>query len=155
MRSMFGISLSLDADILRPFRAYVLWLCHLIGLHPILMYSTPSGLILHSPERALYLNDGYSPSNIERTTITSPERALYISEAVIILMYYTPSRLILYSPERALYLNDGYSPSNIERTTITSPERALYISEALTALAKWKIYTTDAVSPLAIKTQVL
>lgn len=106
MRSMFGISLSLDADILRPFRAYVSWLCHLIGLHPILMYSTPSGLIL-------------------------------------------------YSPERALYLNDGYSPSDIERTTITSPERALYISEALTALAKWKIYTTDAVSPLAIKTQVL
>ena len=106
MRSMFGISLSLDADILRPFRAYVSWLCHLIGLHPILMYSTPSGLIL-------------------------------------------------YSPERALYLNDGCSPSDRERTTITSPERALYICEALTALAKWKIYNTDAVSPLAIKTQVL
>ena len=137
MRSMFGISLSLDADILRPFRAYVSWLCHLIGLHPILMYSTPSGLILYSPERALYLND------------------CHLKELHPILMYYTPSGLILHSPERALYLNDGYSPSNRERTTITSPERALYICEALTALAKWKIYTTDAVSPLAIKTQVL
>jgi hypothetical protein len=53
----------------------------LIGLHPILMCYTPSGLTLHSPERALYLNDGCSPSDRERTTITSPERARYNSEA--------------------------------------------------------------------------
>jgi hypothetical protein len=134
-RSMFGIRVSTDADILRPFRAYVSWLCHLIGLHPILMYYTPSGLTLHSPERALYLNDCHSIG-------LHP-----------ILMYYTPSGLTLHSPERALYLNDGCSPSDRERTTITSPERALYISETLTALAKWEIYTTDEVLPLAIKTR--
>lgn len=81
-RSMFGNSITPDVDRLRPFRAYVSWLCHSIGLHPIFMYSTPSGLTLHSPEGALYPNDGCSPSDKERITITSPERALYTSEAV-------------------------------------------------------------------------
>ncbi len=42
-RGMFGISLSPDDDKLCPFRAYVSWLCYSIGLHPILIYSTPFG----------------------------------------------------------------------------------------------------------------
>jgi len=143
---MFGIRYFAPSGLM------ILWLCHLIGLHSILMYYTPSGLILHSPERALFLNDGYSPSDRERTTITSPERALNLNGGC------SPSereRTTIASPERALNLNGGCSPSDRERTTIISPERALYISKALTALAKWKIYITDAVSPLAIKTQVL
>jgi hypothetical protein len=96
-RSMFGINpervlykydgcspsfTNMTAHRLRPFRAYVSWLCHSIGLHPTLMYGTPSGLTIHSPEGALYLNDGCSQSHRERTTITSPERAVYTGEAV-------------------------------------------------------------------------
>ena len=109
-RSMFGISLSPDADILRPFRAYVSWLCHLIGLHPILMYDTPSGPTLHSPESSTYTNDGFR------------------------LFDKTKNKNIT-SPERALYLNDGCSPSDRERTTITSPERAKYNNVALSPIA--------------------
>jgi len=75
MKSMFGIS---------PERAAypndgcstsllaglgISWLCHLIGLHPMLMYYTRSGLSLHewqlSPERAAYTNDGCSTSLIQ------------------------------------------------------------------------------------------
>jgi hypothetical protein len=137
MRSMFGIRVSPDADMLSPFRAYVSWLCHLIGLHPILMYYTPSGLTPHSPERALYLNDCHS-IGLHPT-----------------LMYGTPSGLTIHSPEGALYLNDGYSQSHRERTTITSPERASYTSEAVTALAKWEIYISEAVTPRPIKTRAL
>ncbi len=103
-KSMFGNSITPDADRLRPFRAYVSWLCHSIGLHPILMYDTPSGLTLHIPVRALYLNDVCCP------------------------------------PDR-------------ERTTITSPERARYNSEAVSPLAKWESYTSEVVSPLAIRTK--
>jgi len=35
----------------------------LIGLHPILIYSALSGLQFYSPEGAIYINDGYSPSD--------------------------------------------------------------------------------------------
>lgn len=95
MRSMFGISLSHDADRLRPFRANVSWPFCRIGLHPILLYYTPSGLTQHSPERALYASDGFRPSDRKRATITSPERALYPSDG------FRPST------ERALYPSDG------------------------------------------------
>ncbi len=92
-------------EILRPFRAYLSWLCHFIPLHGMLMYETLSGLCGDSPERALYFNDGCSPSDRELSAITSPEGAEYA--------------------------NDGYSPSK----SITSPERALYTSEVVTLLA--------------------
>jgi hypothetical protein len=91
MRSMFGIRYKPDAEILRPFRAWVSWLCHFIGLHPMLMYYTPSGLILQralrSPEGAAYANDGHSPSDKKKKSITSPEGARYNSEAVSPLAY--------------------------------------------------------------------
>jgi len=110
MRSMFGISLSHDAEKLRPFRANVMRPFCMIGLHPILEYYTPSGLTIYmppvlsiytplvltqpSPERALFTNDGCSPSKSKQTTIPSPERALYP--------------------------NDGCSPSKIKRIMIPS-----------------------------------
>jgi hypothetical protein len=77
MKSMFGISperarykndgcspslMNRMEDILRPFRAYVSWLGHSIGLHPIFMYYTPSGRCVINPEGVACINDGYSPS---------------------------------------------------------------------------------------------
>ena len=44
MRSMFGNRYKPDTVILRPFRAWVSWLCHFIGLHPMLRYTALSGL---------------------------------------------------------------------------------------------------------------
>jgi len=61
MRSMFGIRYKPDAEILRPFRAWVSWLCHFIGLHPMLMYYTPLGLFRFSPERARYTGEVVTP----------------------------------------------------------------------------------------------
>jgi hypothetical protein len=61
MRSMFGIRYIVDAEILRPFRAWVSWLRHSIGLHPIFRYNAPSGLSTHSPERAEYKSEAVSP----------------------------------------------------------------------------------------------
>lgn len=93
-RSMFGIRYKPDAEILRPFRAWVSWLCHSIGLHPILEYYAPSWFPLYSPERASYTNDGYSPSYIGITNMVSPERARYISEAVSPLAKYNSEAVL-------------------------------------------------------------
>ena len=57
MRSMFGNRYKPDTVILRPFRAWVSWLCHFIGLHPMLRYTALSGLHLYSPERAKYVSE--------------------------------------------------------------------------------------------------
>jgi len=76
---MFGIRYIPDAEILRPFRALVLWLCHFIGLHPMLKYAALSGHFINSPKGARYTNDGYSPSDTGVTIKTSPERAIYAS----------------------------------------------------------------------------
>ena len=122
-RSMFGISLSPDDDKLCPFRAYVSWLRHFIPLHGMLAYYAPSGLTLHSPERALYLNDGSSPSDRERITIISPERALYLNDRS------SPSdieRITIISPEGALYLNDGSNPSEIGNESPSSALKGRY-----------------------------
>ncbi len=43
MKSMFGISVAHEANLLRTFSAWMSWLCHFIGLCPMLMYYTPSG----------------------------------------------------------------------------------------------------------------
>ncbi len=64
MRSMFGNRYKPDTVILRPFRAWVSWLCHFIGLHPMLRYNTLSGLHLYSPERAKYVSEAVSPPAI-------------------------------------------------------------------------------------------
>ena len=61
MRSMFGNRYKPDTVILRPFRAWVSWLCHFIGLHPMLRYTALSGLHLYSPERAKYVSEAVSP----------------------------------------------------------------------------------------------
>ena len=61
MRSMFGNRYKPDTVILRPFRAWVTWLCHFIGLHPMLRYTALSGLHLYSPERAKYVSEAVSP----------------------------------------------------------------------------------------------
>ena len=82
MRSMFGIRYIVDAKLSRTFRAVVSWLCHFIGLHPMLKYEAPSVHFVNSPKGARYTNDGLIPSDIVVTKIISPERALYTSEAV-------------------------------------------------------------------------
>lgn len=69
MRSMFGIRILPDADRYRPFRARVSWLCHFIGIHPMLRYTALSGLLWRSPERAVYVSEAVTP-------------LAYISEAV-------------------------------------------------------------------------
>ena len=61
MRSMFGNRYKPDTVILRPFRAWVSWLCHFIGLHPMLRYTALSGLHLYSPEMAKYVSEAVSP----------------------------------------------------------------------------------------------
>jgi len=95
------------------------------------MYDTPSGLTLHSPVRALYLNDGCPPDR-ERTTITSPERARYNSEAVSPLAKWE------------LYTSEMVSPL---------AKWELYTSEVVSPLAKWELYTSEVVTPLPIKTK--
>jgi len=68
---MFGIRLSLEAaDTLRPFRAYVSWLCHFIPLHGMLTYYTPSGLYSFSPERATYISEAVTPLAIIRKAVS-------------------------------------------------------------------------------------
>lgn len=55
MRSMFGIRY------IAPTGLLISWLCHFIGLHPMLRYATLSALHHHSPERALYNSEVVSP----------------------------------------------------------------------------------------------
>ena len=96
MRNMFGISpkgvldindgyspsfKKMIVEILRPFRAWVLWLCHSIGLHPILEYYAPSGLSPHSPERAAYNSEVATPLAAYNSEVATP-LAAYNSEAV-------------------------------------------------------------------------
>lgn len=69
MKSMFGIRYKPDAEILRPFRAEVSWLCHSIGLHPNFRYNAPSGLSHLSPERAEYNSEAVSPLAIKKRTL--------------------------------------------------------------------------------------
>lgn len=78
-RSMFGIRYKPDAEILCPFRARVSWLCHFIGLHPMLRYAALTGHFINSLKGARYTNDGYSPTDIGVTIKASPERARYAS----------------------------------------------------------------------------
>ena len=66
-RSMFGIRYKPDAEILCPFRARVSWLCHFIGLHPMLRYAALTEHFINSLKGARYTNDGYSPSDIGAT----------------------------------------------------------------------------------------
>jgi len=78
---MFGIRYKPDAEILRPFRAEVSWLCHSIGLHPNFRYNAPSGLSHLSPERAEYNSEGVSPLAEYDSEAATP-LAEYNSEAV-------------------------------------------------------------------------
>jgi len=96
------------------------------------MYDTPSGLTLHIPVRALYLNDVCCPPDRERTTITSPERARYNSEAVSPLAKWES------------YTSEVVSPL---------AKWESYTSEVVSPLAKWELYTSEVVSPLAIRTK--
>ena len=75
MRSMFGIRYFALSGL------GISWHCHFIGLHPMLMYYTPSGQALISPEGVYYPNDGCGPSD-KASSITSPQGAIYTSEAV-------------------------------------------------------------------------
>lgn len=61
MRSMFGNRYKPDTMTLHPFRAWVSWLCHFIGLHPMLRYTALSGLHLYSPERAKCTSEAATP----------------------------------------------------------------------------------------------
>lgn len=72
MRSMFGNRYKPDAVILRPLRAWVSWLCHFIGLHPMLRYTALSGLHLYSPERAKYVSEAVSPLAINIGEAATP-----------------------------------------------------------------------------------
>lgn len=81
MRTMFGIRYKPDAEILRPFRAWVSWLCHSIGMHPILRYNAPSGLSPHSPERAKYVSEAVLPLAEYDSEAVTP-LAINISNAV-------------------------------------------------------------------------
>jgi hypothetical protein len=82
MRSTFGTNIALFAKALRPFRAFhgasFIGLRHYIGLRPKLADDTPSGLrrnpIIISPEGALYVADGCSPSP------HSPEEPSYATD---------------------------------------------------------------------------
>ena len=69
MRSMFGNRYKPDTVILRPFRAWVSWLCHPIGLHPILEYYAPLGLRGNRPERAICTSEVVSPLAIKSKTL--------------------------------------------------------------------------------------
>jgi hypothetical protein len=54
------IDLSVEVTILQPFRLLGISL-FCTGLHPVLLYHCLSGLDF-SPERAVYVNAGYSPA---------------------------------------------------------------------------------------------
>ena len=147
------------------------WLCHLIGLHPILIYDAPSGLTLdqfyHSPERAVYDNVAVTPlANKKKNTTKSPEGAIYDNEAGN--RYFALSGLwdswlrhliglhpiLIYDAPSGLTLAQFYH----------SPERSEYISEAVTSLANKKkitikspegaVYDNEAVTPLANKKKI-
>ena len=145
------------------------WLCHLIGLHPILIYEAPSGLPLaqfyHNPERAEYINEKVTPlANRKKITTKSPERAIYDSEAVTPLA--NKKKITTKSPERAVYDNVAVTPlATKKKITTKSPERAVYDNEAVTPLENKKkittqspegaVYISEAVTPLAIKSSKL
>ncbi len=103
----------------RYFALSGLWdssLCHLIGLHPILIYDAPSGLPLaqfyHSPERAVYDNVAVTPlankkkiidRRVHQKNTKSPEGAIYDNEAVTPLA--TKKKITTKSPEGAVYIS--------------------------------------------------
>ncbi len=68
MKSMFGISVAHDDNILRPFRAYVYY----IGRCPMLAYYTLSGLLHNSPERAKYNSEAVTAPRIHQRGGNAP-----------------------------------------------------------------------------------
>ena len=146
MKSMFGIEYFALSGL------WVSWLCHFIGLHPMLEYYALSGQTLgqfhYNPESAKYTSDGHRPSRISIPFITSLEGAKYTSDG------HRPSLIsipFITSPEGAKYTSDGNRLSLISIPFITSPEGAEYISDG----HRPSLNNSEALSPLANKKREL
>ena len=65
-RSMFGIRYFALSGLM------ILWLCHYIGLHPVLRYAALSGLHHPSSERARYTSEVVTPLALNNSKAASP-----------------------------------------------------------------------------------
>ncbi|MBK8643542.1 MAG: hypothetical protein IPN15_15420 [Saprospiraceae bacterium] len=104
------------------------WLCHLIGLHPILIYDAPSGLTLaqfyHSPEGAIYDNEAVTPlANKKKITTKSPEGAIYDNEAR--KQEITPLRAWIRGVPRKDFTALKGTPSPPQKSLPQNPEGAI------------------------------
>ena len=76
-----SLTISPIANLFRPFRAWVSWRCHdSEGRYRLANIYRPFRAMSPSPEGAVFVKEGCSPSAYRTSSIPSPERAAYIND---------------------------------------------------------------------------